>query len=459
MSLYRLPLIINTALVLLLCFSHIAGSGILILGILLLYLILITVCCTKNFTLPMLLFFLPWSQLLRTSPDNFSFYTFGLVIICLVSIIKKKFSFKGYHIAAGIVISFITLLSKLLDGSWISFDYIAFIMLIVLFPVVKEESKAEKYGFYQIVVFFSVGVITAALCAYRFAHAPHISKYITVHSYLTITRMCGFYGDPNFYVAQVTAAMGGCLYCMLHSLKRQGLIVLSVLLAVLTYCGFMSGSKSFIIVAIVSVFVWVFEIMRMHGKTGRKIILIIFAFAMVLYITFSALFGGWIDIVMTRLSFAKNLSDFTTGRTEIWQAYIREIFTDIKVFMIGKGLTNDILIMEKATHNTIIQAIFQFGILGTVVLVAWIIGFFKEKGLKRIYTRKDASLFVLLIATLLPWMAIDILLFDEFFLFQWYILSAMRQNDDIYAENNANTANESVQCPGQRRTTIKIRWN
>ena len=97
------------------------------------FLLLVGWCCTKNFTLPILLFFLPFSPIFRISPDNFSFFTFAQVLICILSVLKKRFRFKRYHIIAAIVLFALTLCSKLLDGSSLSFDYFAFFMLILPF--------------------------------------------------------------------------------------------------------------------------------------------------------------------------------------------------------------------------------------------------------------------------------------------------------------------------------------
>ena len=444
--------------VMMLCAAQIIGSNILILICLFTFLILIGIACAKNFTLPLLLFFLPWSQLMRTSQQSFSFYTFGLVLICFVSILKKRFSFKRYHIVCGIVLTFLTLLSKVIDGSWIALDYIAFIMLFFVFPVVKEEYKAKKYDFFDTALFFSVGVILGALCAVWFADFPNISKYITVHSYLVIKRMCGFYGDPNFYCAQITAAMGGCLYTISNEKAKYKTALLGICFAVLIYCGLMSGSKSFIIVTFSMIFVWLVELFRTSGKGGRKTILIICGILFAVYITSSAIFTGWIEIVLTRFSFSKNLSDFTTGRTELWLIYIKEIFGKGKILFLGKGITN-VKISNAPPHNTILQIMFQLGLTGLVVLAGWIFCFFKGTFCNIKRNNNVVGIWSLIVGCFLPWMAIDILFFDEFFLFQWFLFTALLQNQ-IYAEQSIRKT-DGVNRQKQRiyKNRIKITWN
>lgn len=439
-------------IVLMLCFAQIRGSTVLILGCLACYLCLLGWLCMQNFTLPILLFFLPWSPLMRTNPAGFSFFTFGIVLVCFVSVIKKKFVFRRYHIVSGIVLAFFTLLSKLLSGHGLEFSYIAFLMLIVLFPVVKEESSSGQYDFYQIVVFLSVGIISAALCAQWFSSYGNISKYIVVHSYLTIIRRMGFYGDPNFYTAQITAALGGGFYATLKENSKRRITALSILLMLLVYCGFLSGSKSFVFITFLIMVIWAVEMMRMRGNTGRKIVLTIVSLLAVVYIASSAIFGVLIDVLVTRFSFVDNLSSLTTHRTELWAMYFKDIFGSVKTFFLGEGFTN-VKVNERGSHNTVLQMLYQLGILGTPVLVLWIICFFKEVSRKSRHTRKRmVSTWILLIGVFMPWLAIDMLFFDEFFLFQWYALVALRERNQYLntkdSENPQQRALDGVPLPG-----------
>lgn len=419
-------LTLGILLVLLLCVAQITGRTILILPCLFLFLILIGWCCSDNYTLPILLFFLPWSPILRTSPDGYSFFTFGLVLVCAISVIKKRFHFKKYPIVAGFVLAFFTLLSKVMDGNGLSFDYIAFMMLIVLFPVVKSEWTVKKYDFFQVVVFFSVGIIVAALCAQNLDVFPNIAKYIRVDSYLTITRRSGFYGDANFYTAQITAALGGSLMLILKQRKRGQTVFLGIVTFLLIYCGFLSASKSFVIVSVCMIALWIVAILRMQGRTSLKIALLVGVLLLVAIIATSAVFSDLIQVMVTRFSYSTDLDSFTTGRTELWVSYVREIMGDAKIFFLGKGYTN-IKVNDRASHNTILQTIYQFGFIGAPFLFYWIISFFRGGSYKGKKRRKiTIDIVILAVGVFMPWMAIDALFFDEFFLLQWYMFGAVQ---------------------------------
>ena len=415
----------------LLCVAQILGNALLTLGCIALYVVLMAWCCSQDFTLPILLFFLPWSPVIRTDPASVSFYTLATVMICLISVIKKRFAFRKYQIKAGILLLFLTLLSKLLDGSGLDFAYIAFIMMIVFFPVVKEEIYKKKYDFYQAVVFFSLGVIIASICALNFAQSPNIGRFIQVHEYQTIIRRSGFYGDANFYTAQVLAALAGALSLIIREEGRGRRVFLGVLIFLLLYCGMLSGSKSFAIVAIIVVALWVIAILKMRGRAGLKIVLILAMAMLVSYIATSALFGGLIEVLLTRFSSTRDLESFTTGRIGLWESYFLEIFSEIKVFFLGRGFTN-IKVNGRSSHNTIIQSFFQLGIIGVPVLCYWII-FFYRKVFQVERRRRMFNLKILIVSVgcFLPWMAIDILFFDEFFLLQWYVLLALDRPDTM----------------------------
>lgn len=423
----RIYLYLSIALALALCGAHVAGSNALVLPCLAAFLALVGWCCTKNYTLPILLFFLPWSPILRTGPDSFSFFTFGQVLVCAISVLKKQFRFKRYHIVCAVVLMVLTLVSKLVDGSSLSFDYFAFIMLILLFPVVKEEWTQKQYDFYRIVTGFSLGIIIAALSAMFFANAPSISRFIKVDSYLTIIRRCGFYGDANFYTAQITAAMSGCFALLLKEEKKSRVAFLSLLLVLMIYCGFLSGSKSFVLVTACIMLLWLISFIRMRGKVALKIILFTGLALLTVYIVTSAVFKGLLDVIILRFSSSDDLDSFTTGRIELWQTYILEIFKNIKVFFFGKGFTN-IKLNDRGSHSTVIQCLYQFGLVGMAVLLFWVVCFYRDTSHQHLRIKRlTLNLTMVLVGVILPWLAIDILFFDEFFLLQWYLFIAMQQ--------------------------------
>ena len=433
---------------LLLCLSQIMGSTMLILACLGAYLLLLAWGCMNNQAFLILLYFLPWSPLMRISPSSYSFYTFGLVLACSVNIILNNIKLKKYAVIAGILITLTTLISKSLDNSDLTFYYIIFLMMIVLFPAIQEENRTGEYAFYQVVVFLSLGVIVASLCALNYAEYANIRKYIRVDEYQTIIRRSGFYGDANFYVAQILAALGGALPLVLQEKKYPRVIFLMVIIFCLLYCGFLSGSKSFALISIMILLMWMVALLKKRGQRGLKLIVLSCFVGVAAYIATSALFSGLIEVILTRFSRSRDFNSFTTGRARLWGIYIEKIFGSFKVLLLGTGYTN-VMIDGRASHSTVIQFFYQFGLLGAPVMIYWIISFFRsnlqENNKQKFFSLNQLTVFV---GAFIPWLALDMLFFDEFFLIQWYMLASLKQ----YAGQSKDD------CCDQKRITVKFRW-
>lgn len=421
------------ALSLLLCLVQIMGNSLLVLGCLGAYLLLLGWSCIQNRTLLVLLYFLPWAPILKTGPTSHSFYTFGLVLICCISILRNKLWFKKYTLVSGIVILFLTLLSKLLDGYGLEFSFIAFIMMILVLPSVKEEYRNQTYDFYRVNLFFASGIIIAALCAMEYADFPNIAKYIRVDAYQQIVRRCGFYSDANFYVAQINAALSGSMLLLLRENNRKKLVLLIFFIGLLLYCGALSGSKSFVVVTACTVVIWVIDTLRMKRKTGFKIFLLLTMAMLGVYIVTSDLFRELITVLETRFSGTGNLDDLTTGRVELWRGYTKELFGNGKVLLLGNGFTN-VKLDGRASHNTILQLIYQFGIAGALFLIYWSICFLRDGPTQKFGKKGNLrEIFIVILGVYLPWMALDMLFFDDFFLLQWYLFTAYHATKNINA--------------------------
>lgn len=420
---------IGIVLVLTLCMAHIIGSKLLVFAALFGILACLAIAFIRNMALPMLLFFLPWMALMRATPQSFSFFTFGLLLGCIIGVLKSGLHVKYYQILGVLSLSIVTLIAKMMHGYSFSFAYIAFLMMILLFPTLMGEMREHRYSFFHAVVFFSLGIIIAAFCARYFAFFDNIARFIRVDSYSNITRYSGFYGDPNFYAAQVSAALCGCLVLILKTASKRHIALFCVLIVCLLYCGLMSASKSFLLVSVVLLLMWFGQLLIQRGKVEQKVLLIIISALVVVYIASSAFFGDLFDIVLSRLSNANNWSDFTTHRTDIWMDYIDAIFSNIKVLLLGNGFTN-IKLNDVGSHNTLIQCIWQFGFIGAPVLIWWVIGFLKE-GVSGLFRSKQLlAALMLMSGVFVSWLAIDVLWFDDFFLLQAYVICGLSMGYD-----------------------------
>lgn len=411
----------------LLCFAQILGSTPLIAGVLFLFLVLLVWSCFADQTLPILLFFLPWSPLMKLYSGSISFFTVGLMGICVISLIKSKFNIGRKELVISLALVLLTLVAKLPDGAGLSMGYLAFVIMLFFLPTVKRrDERGNAYGFYAATVFLAVGVITAALCAEQFADYPNIRKYIVVTSIRTLTRKCGFYGDPNYYAAHITAALAGCFLMLLRGKGKQ-IAVSATLCVLLLYCGLLSGSKSFAVAFALIFLLWACMLLRMRGRGGLKLLLLVLVAAAVVFVASSVVFRELIDTIFDRFAAANNMLDLTTHRSTIWKNYIIAILTDPKVLLVGKGMT-EALVNGSADHNSLIQLVFQFGLIGLPLVAAWCLNFGRSAQAEPNAQRRSPLAVLMLIGgCFLPWFAVSILFFDEFFLIQWFFALALTE--------------------------------
>ena len=401
------------------CYAHILGNTIVLALCLFVFLAYNVFACFKSTIFPVLLYFLPWSPLLKIDINGFSFFTFALLFACLFYFIKGKLSLSIYQIVLTAIIVALTLVAKTIQENSISNSYFVFIAMLLLFPCVTNGAKSHL-SFYDMTLFFSLGIIAAALSAQQVAGFPNISQYIKVDSYLTITRLSGYYPDPNFYSAHITACLAGVMLLLTREKKGTHRIVLAIVSVLLLYCGLLSASKSFIVITACLFFVWIPTLLEKQnrGSAAAKVFIgLLCAGAIILS---STAFQELFKIIDTRFSYASNVSELTTGRTDLWRTYIDEFTRNPILTLFGEGFSS-VIIGKKASHNTIIQGVFQFGLIGFPFLIAWFVITIKNL-ITNISSKKIHFLYALLmgVGIVLPWMALDILFFDELFLLPVY---------------------------------------
>lgn len=410
-----------------LCYAHISGSTALIFAVLVAYIIFTMVMTDRDLGLAVQLYFLPWSPLLKLYSGSVSWFTIALLIYCVICFVKKGMRLYRYQIILPAIIMMLTLVAKLVHGNGIANSYLFFIVMLFLFPC-AVELESEKPSFWELTIFFAFGIIIAAFSAQLTAGYGNISRFITIHSYQTITRLSGYYGDPNFYSAHITACLAGIQILLSFEQSGRRRLLLALLAVLLIYCGLLSASKSFIIVIACLFLIWIPILLEKsaHSRTGMQILLGVLCAAAVMLSSNAV--QDLLEMFSTRFSYHANISQLTTGRTELWLNYLNEFVNDVSVTLIGQGYTN-VLVDGRASHNSVIQSIYQFGIIGTPLLLSWLYCTLRliGKGMHQIKWKYAA---LVCIGIVMPWFALDILFFDELFLLPVYgVIGALIYTD------------------------------
>lgn len=268
--------------------------------------------------------------------------------------------------------------------------------------------------------FFALGIITAALSAQQLVVYHNIAQYITVDSYLTITRLSGYYGDPNFYSAHITACLAGILMLLSREKDRVRQAVLIIAAVLLIYCGMLSASKMFVVVLACLFLFWIPVLMEKGGRGNARVRMLVGILCAGGIFLSSSAFKELFRIIDDRFAYAANVSQLTTGRTDIWKNYINEFLENIDITLLGEGYST-VILDGRASHNTVIQGVFQFGLIGLPLIAAWMYFFIKSILKSEKNTKTDWKCIALMtVGVVLPWMSLDILFFDEFFLLPLY---------------------------------------
>lgn len=393
------------ATVVLLCIGQILVSKALIFSSCALFLLTTIFAAVNDFSMPILLFYLPWSTVLKLVPGGKSFYTIALLLVCMIVLLKHKLRFNGLCLVSALMIFSLTMTAKMINGEGISFAYLMFLFMLVMFPNVL----AERRNFPEMLWFFSLGIVLAALTAKGLSGIDTIGRYITVHSGEGLLRYSGFYGDANFYSAHISAAISGLLLMILKETRLSRCFLCGAMILLLFYCGCLAASKAFFLTIGLVFLLWILLVFREKSLLFRIGTVLLCIGAGGIIIAF-----GWLDTLFLRLQRISSISNLTTGRTELWLDYLDAFLTEPKLFFLGVGLSESKL-HGLSAHNTVLQILYQLGVVGLLPLMAWQFSYLKT-ALPRGWTKQFRSVLLLGIGCFLPWLALDLLFFDEFFL-------------------------------------------
>ena len=406
---------------LLLVLAQTVGNGFLLLLVLIGCLLLAALACRQGLAIPVLLFFLPWSPLMKLAPGRISFYTIGLLICCALALAQDGMRLTVRQVVLAASLMALTLTAKILQTGSITNDYLMFVFMLLLFPCIAR-SCPRATSFRCATMFFAGGIFSAAVLARLVAHYPNISRYIIVESYLTVTRLSGFYGDPNFYSAHVTACLAGVLVLLSRETEKRRQILLAVVSVALLYCGLLSASKTFVLTVACLFLFWLPILLERSNYGSARTRLLFGVLCAVAFVLVSPAFRQVLQIIGARFTEGEGLAGLTTNRTALWLQYLTAFVHDIPLTLFGAGYTS-VNLFRKASHNTLIQAVYQFGILGIPLLLVWMWNMLAD-----MFPESDKPLagwkytVLLCVGSFLPWMALDILQYDEFFLLPVYVL-------------------------------------
>ena len=191
------------------------NSTALLLPCLLCFLALVAWAAIKNTAMPVMLFFLPFSPLLKIRPGTISLFTLALLMIYAIYTVTGSRQVKVLHLIPALLIIVLSLIVKAAYNYEIDNSYIMFAVTLLLVPFLTRELDGG-YDFYWLTVCFALGICLAAITAqYQWMSrslktmpkgypADHpLATYLKMKEYLMVMYVDEHYFDCDDWVERV----------------------------------------------------------------------------------------------------------------------------------------------------------------------------------------------------------------------------------------------------------------
>ena len=300
----------------------------------------------------------------KTSLDGASFYTYIVILYALKRLIKNRLIDKDLFLIVLIYACY------LVQGMGIQ---IAAAIKNALLPLqLYTMAMCMDYkGLKRVSGFFILGIIIESTAATFNSLIPNLSDFInrnnayavlTNEGYVPQTRFSGLWEDPNYYSIHLLIGILICI--LLYSRKEIDSLVFYSVVAVLTFFGAKTLSKSFILMLAVAL--GYAYILFVKNKQYGSVTLM----SLVLVILIVLIATGVIDVfsmIMERLKEGMTSGEgLTTGRTGLWKDYIMYFYSHPKELLFGGGLSVRIP-FRRGPHNAYLELILFIGIIGSFI--------------------------------------------------------------------------------------------
>lgn len=278
----------------------------------------------------------------------------------------------------------------------------------------------------QVVKMYFAGIIIAVLMGIVF-HSANGDLYNGLFA--------GVNSGRNYFGAVITPAITIIILYFLEkrvSFSETILYGLTMILCMISIV--LSGSRTSVLSLAIPILLCLFCLIRSLWKFNKKLlplIILLAVFGIVVYVNYQ-------DALLNLLArFSED--DVKTGnnRFDLWEYYIKQTLRSPISFMLGSGSINDNKLVE---HNTVVQCIYQLGVIGFISFLGIILKAFRK--ITKGYKLSIITIFPLL-SVIIPYCGINGLYADQ--LSYLIVLCALIMRD-FSITKNVDTANCNVTC-------------
>lgn len=335
-----------------------------------------------------LLFLLPFSQTMTISTGTTSLFMLPKLALLFIYCVKNKFCFNKKIVLA---LATLLLYSLFINVFKANFPIVRILNLVlwffIAFILCQTIKKADDMKI--ISSSFVAGVIVSGIIGMLKEYLPNLAKYLISAQYLNestgniVQRFSGLWNDPNGYTIFLICSLFA-LFWLINN-KYIKIIGFAVFAAIISALGIMTLSKS---CAILLIMFWAYFLISNQGMSMKQKLGFGFVFV-VLCVLGASLYENELSELVYRFTSSNqngsgiNFAALTTHRSAIWNEYINAIWQGD--FAFGYGIDAP-LVGGYACHNTYLQLIYEWGILGTLFyVVIWVCMVLKDEKAKQNY--------------------------------------------------------------------------
>ena len=319
-------------------------------------------------------------------------------------IIKGKFKNIGILIVLLYCFAYLFLRSDLVYN-----QYLTIIASIVLLAVLT--CNLSPYNLNAILWYYCLGLSVSICYGWIFKDSSilflYLNESIQVSNDIDVIRFKGLFADPNYLGTFCTLGLSLIMQRYLLNLQVKGYFIFVFIICM---ASVLTLSKSVILQVIFLLVILIVYSWRNKSTSVALITslcLLLFAY----YVNTNEVSA--LTIVFERFQEGSSMNDITTGRSDLWQVYLSDIFSSLKTFLLGHGFSANLL--DKGTHNIILEILYYTGFVGLLSVLGVLYCLFKYMS-KRYVIRTSLIKFLPMIVLFLSYLALQ-----GFFSFAFYV--------------------------------------
>lgn len=315
--------------------------------------------CKRKFVLPTMVYFSLFAYI-------FLYQKYEIYICLVIAFLTRGAILNVKLLKTFLVIFPIYIVSHLLSTSVSDVTITNMIPFFVIFCLFFACGLYEETGRELYIRYFVFGLLISSILglfkSYTRLNLVMDADYLTANKWNDTVRFSGLSFDANFY--SLICLTG--IISLLFDGNRGNQKISPWLICSFVAFGLLTYSKSFFICVILSLAIALFN----SDKNTKKVFCEVTIALAVLSLIFRNKVTDIFSMLSKRFNQASDLNGFTSGRTDLWENYISAIFKSFDSLIGGNGFGYSGF---KAAHNTFLEILYKFGILGALIDVLFVL--------------------------------------------------------------------------------------